>query len=201
MLVCPVLRRISIFSLLTLLFLILCSRSLEAQASPTASKEAAISIFGTYSRVSTDRNSLKDNGFTVGADYTRYINWFLTPSLEVRCTIAPGNTVGEKTFGGGIRVEHRLKRFSPYANFFGSYGEITFTHPNTSGSGPPPYRYDNSTVYSTGGGLDYYITSKWATRVDYQIEHWNLGQNVTFTPQIFSIGILFRIPFRPYQSY
>ncbi len=200
MLRCPVLSRISIFSLLTLLSLALRSKSLEAQASPTASKEAAISLFGTYSRVSTDRNSLKDNGFTVGAAYTRYINWFLTPSFEVRCTIAPGDTVGEKTFGGGIRVDHRMKRFSPYANFFASYGKITFTHPNTSGPGPP-YRYDDSTVYSTGVGLDYYMTSKWATRVDYQFEHWNLGRNETFTPQIFSVGILFRIPFRPYPRH
>jgi hypothetical protein len=143
--------RIPISSLLTLLFVVLHPASLGAQGLPTASKEAAISFFGTYSRVSTDRSSQKDNGFTVGFAYTRYLHWFLTPSLEVRCKIANGRTVGEKTFGGGIRVEHRFKNFYPYANFFG-----------------------------------------------YQFEHWNVGLRNTFTPQIFSIGVLYRIPFKPY---
>ncbi len=197
MLICPVLSRISIFSLLTLLLLVFRSKSLEGQGLPTASKEAAISFFGAYSRVSTDRSSQKDNGFTVGLAYTRYLHWFLTPSLEVRCKVATGDTVSEKTFGGGIRVEHRFKNFYPYANFFGSYGKITFANPITSVPGPR-YYYDDSTVYSTGAGLDYDITSNWAARVDYQFEHWHTGLRNTFTPQIFSIGILYRIPFKPY---
>jgi opacity protein-like surface antigen len=189
--------RIPISSLLTLLFVVLHPASLGAQGLPTASKEAAISFFGTYSRVSTDRSSQNDNGFTVGFAYTRYLHWFLTPSLEVRCKIANGRTVGEKTFGGGIRVEHRFKNFYPYANFFGSYGKITFNNPITSVPGPR-YHYDDSTVYSTGAGLDYDITPSWAARVDYQFEHWNVGLRNTFTPQIFSIGVLYRIPFKPY---
>ncbi len=198
MLICPVLGRTLIFSLLTLLLLVFRSKSLEGQGLPTASKEAAISFFGAYSRVSTDRSSQKDNGFTVGLAYTRYLHWFLTPSLEVRCKVATGDTVSEKTFGGGIRVEHRFKNFYPYANFFGSYGKITFANPITSVPGPR-YYYDDSTVYSTGAGLDYDITSNWAARVDYQFEHWHTGLRNTFTPQIFSIGILYRIPFKPYK--
>ena len=197
LLICPVPSRIPIFAVLTLPFLILQSKSLEAQGLPTASKEAAISFFGTYSRVSTDRSSQKDNGFTVGFAYTRYLHWLLTPSLEVRCKIATGGTVSEKTFGGGLRVEHRFKNFYPYADFFGSYGKITFANPITSVPGPR-YYYDDSTVYSTGAGLDYDITSNWAARVDYQFEHWHTGFRNTFTPQIFSIGILYRIPFKPY---
>jgi hypothetical protein len=197
MLTCPVPSRISIFALLTFLCLLLHSKSLEGQGRPTATKEAAISFFGAYSRVSTDRSSQKDNGFTVGFAYTRYLHWLLTPSLEVRCKIATGSTVSEKTFGGGIRVEHRFKNFYPYANFFGSYGKITLANPITSVPGPR-YYYDDSTVYSAGGGLDYDITSTWAARVDYQFEHWHTGFKNTFTPQIFSIGILYRIPFKPY---
>jgi opacity protein-like surface antigen len=198
MLICPVLSRTLIFSLLTLLLLVFRSKSLEGQGLPTASKEAAISFFGAYSRVSTDRSSQKDNGFTVGFAYTRYLHWFLTPSLEIRSKIATGDTVSEKTFGGGIRVEHRFKNFHPYANFFGSYGKITLTNPVTSVPGPR-YYYDDSTVYSTGAGLDYDVTSNWAARVDYQYEHWHTGLKNTFTPQIFSIGILYRIPFKPYK--
>jgi opacity protein-like surface antigen len=197
MLICPVLSRIQILALLILTFLALHSEFFEAQGLPAASKEAAISFFGAYSRVNTDRSSQKDNGFTVGFDYTRYLHWLLTPSLEVRCKIATGDTVSEKTFGGGIRVEHRFKNFYPYANFFGSYGKITFTNPITSVPGPR-YSYDDSTVYSTGAGLDYDITSNWAARVDYQFEHWHTGFRNTFTPQVFSIGILYRIPFKPY---
>ena len=197
MLICPVPGRIPIFSLLTLVVVGLHSKSLEAQGRPTASKEAAISFFGAYSRVSTDRSSQKDNGFTVGFAYTRYLHWLLTPSLEVRSKIATGSTVSERTFGGGIRVEHRFKNFYPYANFFGSYGKITFANPVTSVPGPR-YYYDDSTVYSTGAGLDYDITPTWAARFDYQFEHWHTGLKTTFTPQIFSIGILYRIPFKPY---
>lgn len=197
MLICPVANRFLIFALLTLPLLILPSNSLEAQGLPAASKEAALSFFGAYSRVSTDRSSQKDNGFTVGFAYTRYLHWLLTPSLEVRTKIATGDTISEKTFGGGIRVEHKFKDFYPYANFFGSYGKITTTNPLTSGPGPR-YYYDDSTVYSTGAGLDYDITSTWAARVDYQFEHWHTGFKNTFTPQIFSIGILYRIPFKPY---
>jgi hypothetical protein len=197
MLTCPVLSRIQILALLILSFLTLHSQSLGAQGLPAASKEAAISFFGAYSRVNTDRSSQKDNGFTVGFAYTRYLHWLLTPSIEVRCKIATGSTVSEKTFGGGIRVEHRFKNFYPYANFFGSYGKITFTNPITTVPGPR-YYYDDSTVYSTGAGVDYDITSTWAARVDYQFEHWHTGFKNTFTPQIFSIGILYRIPFKPY---
>jgi len=193
----PVLSRIQILALLISPFLFLRSETLEAQGLPAASKEAAISFFGAYSRVNTDRSSQKDNGFTVGFAYTRYLHWLLTPSLEVRCKIATGATVSEKTFGGGIRVEHRFKNFYPYANFFGSYGKITLANPVTSGPGPH-YYYDDSTVYSAGGGLDYDITSTWAARVDYQYEHWHTGLKNTFNPQIFSIGILYRIPFKPY---
>jgi len=105
-----------IFSLLTLLLLVFRSKSLEGQGLPTASKEAAISFFGAYSRVSTDRSSQKDNGFTVGFAYTRYLHWFLTPSLEVRSKIATGDTVSEKTFGGGIRVGLVT---DPYGNALG----------------------------------------------------------------------------------
>jgi opacity protein-like surface antigen len=199
MLIFPVPGRIPIFSLLTLVVVGFHSESLGAQGLPTASKEAAISFFGAYSRVNTDRSSQKDNGFTVGFAYTRYLHWFLTPSLEVRCKIANGDSVVEKTFGGGIRVEHRFKNFYPYANFFGSYGKIRFTNPITSVPGPR-YYYDDSTVYSTGAGLDYDITSNWAARVDYQFEHWHTGLKNTFTPQIFSIGILYRIPFKPYPK-
>ena len=109
MLICPLLSRIQILALLILSFLTLHSESLGAQGLPAASKEAALSFFGAYSRVNTDRSSQKDNGFTVGFAYTRYLHWLLTPSLEVRCKIATGSTVSEKTFGGGIRVEHPFK--------------------------------------------------------------------------------------------
>ena len=63
--ICPDLGRIPIFSLQTLLVVVLLYKSLGAQGLPTASKEATISFFGTYSRVSTNRSSQKDNGFTV----------------------------------------------------------------------------------------------------------------------------------------
>jgi len=197
MLICPVPSRIQILALSIFSFLTLHSKFFEAQGLPAASREAAISFFGAYSRVNTDRSSQNDNGLTVGFAYTRYLHWLLTPSLEARAKIATGSTISEKTFGGGIRVEHRFKDFHPYANFFGSYGKITTTNPVTSVPGPH-YYYDDSTVYSTGVGLDYDLTPTWAARVDYQFEHWHTGFKNTFTPQVFSIGVLYRIPFKPY---
>ncbi|MEO8737637.1 MAG: outer membrane beta-barrel protein [Edaphobacter sp.] len=174
--------------------------SLRAQAGPAATKKAEISAFAMYSRVSPDYGT-KNNGITFGGDYTRRMHWFLVPSLEVRATFAPGNTVGERTFGGGLRVEHPIWRLHPYADFLVSAGTITFTHPSIDSRGRL-YKSDNSLVYTYGGGLEYDVTSRWAAKIDYQGEHWNLGSAAqTLTPRVFSVGLVYRIPFRSFHKH
>jgi hypothetical protein len=191
--------RASITLFVMLAFHLIHSESLLAQAEPTASKQSAYSFFGAYSLVDTDRDSEKNSGFTFGFDYTRYLPCCITPSLEIRVKIAPGDQVDENTFGGGLRLEHRLKDFHPYADFLWNYGRISFPHAPIPPPPEKPYKYDDSIVYSTGVGLDFDFTSQWAARVDYQFESWNLGPGSTFAPQILSFGVVYRILFRPYK--
>ena len=186
--------------LLPAILLVLVPGKLIAQANPVASKKADISVFGTYSRVTTDYGPETNNGYTFGANYTRYMHWFVNPSLEFRAKIANGPTVDEKTFGGGIRAERQFKNFHPYADFLISAGTIDFQHPNIDVRGNL-YKSDDSIVYSTGIGLDYDVTSRWAARADYQFEHWSLGTNQTLTPRVLSFGVVYRIPFRSYRRH
>jgi hypothetical protein len=167
-------------------------QSLKAQATPAAFKQGEISVYGAYARVSTDYGAQKDNGAIFGAEYTHFMNWFLTPSLELRGKVVTGPNVNQKTWGGGIRAEHRFRRFDPYIDFLVSSGTIQFNHPFTDASGRL-YKSDNSIVYSAGGGVDYDITRRFAARFDYQFEHWNLGSVNTLTPEALSIGVAYHL--------
>jgi hypothetical protein len=153
----PTRYRISLrlFSLLAF-----CTGSLHSQASPTASKNTQYSVFGAYSLVSPDnRNATLNSGATFGGDYTHMFPRNFALSVEIRVSFAPGDTVGEKTFGGGFRFEYRIKRLIPYVDYIGSYGIITYTHPTD-----PTYTRDDAYVGSPGIGLDYYLTPRWAVR-------------------------------------
>ena len=163
---------------------------LEAQALPTASKGGEISIYGAYAHVWPHYGTEQDNGVTFGAEYTHFVNWFVRPSLELRGKVVSGQTVNQRTWGGGIRGQHRFGNFYPYIDFLISSGTITFPHP-TIGTSGSPYVSDNSIVYSLGGGVDYDITSHFAVRADYQFEHWNLGRSLSFTPEALSIGVVY----------
>lgn len=170
---------------------ILVPEHLNAQAIPTRSREADASAFVAYTRLTTDYG-YPDNGVTIGANYTRYFR-FISPALEVRFKTASGRTVGERTFGGGLRLEHQWSYFHPYADLLVSKGTITFADKNAIGSFGTGS--NGSIVYSYGGGVDYDFADQWSARVDYQSEHWNLGEppNFTLTPRALSIGILYRI--------
>jgi opacity protein-like surface antigen len=175
--------------------LILVPAPLWAQARPVAVKKADISAFAAFTRVTPDYDAPSNKGFTFGVDVMKPVRWFLKPSLEFRGTIAPGPTVNENTFGGGVKVEHPIWRLHPYADFLVSAGTITFKHPNIDSRGRL-YKSDDSIVYTYGGGFDYDLTPRWAAKVDYQGEHWNLGSAAqTLTPQVLTLGIVYRIPF------
>jgi opacity protein-like surface antigen len=202
----PLFCRSLVFLALQFFLLLISASALHAQATPTASKPVAASVFGAYSLVFTDRKinlntpaatnseSTINSGFTFGADISANLPHGFIPSLEGRIKLAPGSFVSENTYGGGVRLEHRFQYFHPYIDFLMSYGTISFKQLHSS------YPDDNSIVYSPGGGLDYNITPNWATRVDYQYEFWNTGNNVSFNPNALTIGVVYRIPFRSYQS-
>ena len=194
--------RIAPTLLLSLSLLTIYVGNLQSQASPTASKETTLSVFGAYSLISTDRKSSKISGVTFGTDLSIYAPVGFVVSLETRFQIAPGSLayVGLDTYGGGIRIDRPIKRFVPYIDFLVSYGHLSFTNPTTA------YTHDNSVVYSGGGGLEYNISSRWAARADYLFEHWDIGTTSNglsgaFSPQIITFGIAYRIPFRPYKPH
>ena len=144
---------------------------LSAQATAVRSRAAELSGFVAYSNTTPDYGGGHNSGITVCADYLKYLPW-LSPAIEMRYKTTPGGAnaaVGESTFGGGIRVEHQISLFHPYA-----------------------------VVYSYGGGLDYDFAKQWAARVDYQGEHWNLQVTppIILTPRVLTIGVVYRVRFR-----
>jgi len=182
--------RLALPAMLVFLSILIPDR-LNAQATATRSREADASTFVAYSRVTMDYGAPGD-GVTVGANYTRYLP-FVSPSLEIRFKTASGITVGERTFGGGLRLEHQWSYFHPYADFMVSKGTITFADKNDIGSNGTGS--NGSIVYSYGGGVDYDFADQWAARVDFQGERWNLNETpaLTLAPRALSIGILYRI--------
>jgi hypothetical protein len=183
-------------SLLLLSILTFCTGRLHSQADPTASKNTQYSVFGAYSLVSPDdRNATLNSGVTFGGDYTHMFGNFAL-SVEPRFAFAPGNTVGERTFGGGFRFEYRIKRLIPYVDYIVSYGIVTFTH-----STDPNYTRDDAYVRSPGLGVDYYFTRQWGVRADYQFQHWTIVPGDTFNPRVLSFGVVYRLPFKPYVHY
>jgi len=169
---------------------VLAPKRLSAQAAPTRSREAGASAFVTYSRLDPDY-STGGNAVTVGGDYTRFFR-FISPSIEGRFKTGSGPAVTETTFGGGIRAETQIKYFHPYGDFLVSDGLISFAQKDYIGSNGKGS--NSSLVYSFGGGVDYDFADQWAARIDFQSERWNLHStpNVTLTPSIYSIGILYR---------
>lgn len=171
--------------------LIVVPEQMIAQAAPARSREAGISAFVAYTRANLDYSG-SGNGVTVGADYTRFYK-VLSPAVEVRFKTASGTAVSERTFGGGLRLEHQIGYFHPYADFMVSSGNVTFAqkyYVGSNGTGS-----NGSIVYSFGGGVDYDFANQWAARVDYQSESWNLNETPTLTlsPRALSIGIMYRI--------
>ncbi len=195
--ICDLRRRIRGFGLYAALIvlIVLASDQLWAQATAARSREAELTGFVMYSRVTPDYGPQGNNGVSVGAAYTKYLKW-LSVGVEARFKDAPGTTVGERTFGGGVRVEHQWKYFHPYADFLISSGTISFANKDDIGSNGTGS--NGSVVYSYGGGLDYDFAEQWAVRADYQGESWNLNEtpNITLAPRIFSIGVLYRVRFR-----
>jgi hypothetical protein len=170
---------------------ILTPENMMAQATATRSRVADASAFVAYTRLSPDYGP-SGNGVTIGGDYTRYFR-FVSPALEVRFKTGTGASVGERTFGGGLRLEHQISYFHPYADFMISTGTITFAQKDYLGSNGTGS--NGSVVYSYGGGVDYDFSDQWAVRVDFQGERWDLNEtpDITLAPRALSIGVLYRI--------
>lgn len=161
----------------------------SAQATLAAQRGAELAPFVQTTMVSPDWGPTYNLGFTAGLDYTRYIHSIVQPSLEVRFNDAPGSTVSEHSFVGGLKLAIPFGRIIPYGTMLAGNGTITFAHPSGN------YLSDNSFIYALGGGADIAVLPQWKVRLDYSAQTWNVGQN-GLTPRAFSLGVSYVIPFR-----
>ena len=168
--------------------LLACTHLAAAQAMNTANRGAEIAPFAETTLLSPDWGTTRNLGYTVGIDYTRFIRSIVQPSLEVRMTSANGDTVNERTYTGGLKLQATVRRIHPYATFLAGYGGIYFVHPVNS------YLSDNSVVYSLGGGADLDVTQQLSVRLDFTHQSWNLGPQ-TLTPVTLAVGFAYRLPF------
>ncbi|HEY5382187.1 MAG TPA: outer membrane beta-barrel protein [Acidobacteriaceae bacterium] len=183
----------SLLPLLPAVLLALTSNLAHAQAGPTASRSAGISVFGGYLSDLPDYGPYRNNGFSFGVDYTQYFKHLpVAPSLELRANIAQGKTVNEHSYGFGPRIQYdHLGPLHPYADLLIGPGNIHFNFPyNILG--------DNSTIWSYGGGLNYDLSHHFQALIDFQGQHWKTGHNVTLSPSLLIIGVRYNIPFRPH---
>ncbi len=170
------------------------TRWLMGQSLPVRTRSAEFTTFGMYSSLTPNYGPELNYGFTAGGDFTKLYK-FTSLSLELRAKDANGPTVGEKTLAVGPRFEYRWTRVHAYMNLFVGAGKITFADKYARGSNGTGQ--NGSVVYSYGGGMDYDITGQWATRIDYQGEHWDLEEKpkILLFPNVFSIGIVCRLRF------
>ena len=175
--------------------------SLYAQALPTATKAAEISVFGGYTPTAPDFGRFTFNSFTTGADFTLFPHWFVDPSVEARFNYAHASTVSEHSLLIGPRLQKDLMgdRLHPYVDFLLGSGTI--------GYHAAPYSSDPSTSgheMSYGGGVDFDISHHLSLKFDFQQQALNMGTNKTFkpqggdytlTPHTFTFGVTYHFQF------
>jgi len=187
--------RRAVLSLLALAALSVATAA-QAQQTSTASKSAEISVFGGYTNINSDYGIDRNNGVTIGGDYTRFFRFPVVPSLEVRGNYTTGLAVTEKSILFGLRLEAPFRqRFHPYATVLFGGTRIDFKFPPS-----PTYTYDKTSALSLGGGVDVDVTRNFRAKFDYQQQFEDFGPNgfqkdFTLTPGGFTIGVVYRIPF------
>lgn len=180
----------------------------SAQARKTAERSAELDAFGGFTYLNNDYYAPYDNfGVTLGVDYTHFIKRFhglIIPSLQLRGTITPGESVSEKTIGGGLKLATTYHRFHPYGDFEMGLGVINFPLPPNPVPGTLYRIRDSSAIYIYGGGITYDIKPAWSLMLDYQRQHWDLGAAPPappdrLNPQALTLGVVFRVPFKAYK--
>jgi len=163
-----------------------------AQEVPTESKGADISVFGGVTSLAPGYVSGRETGATAGVDFTRYFSWPVAPSIEIRANTANGSQVEERSYLVGFRAQAGINwRYHPYVDVLIGKGTIHFDHPQGG------YLGDNSTVPSYGGGGDVDLTRNFQGKIDFQEQRWSLGTLIKFNPNLLTIGVVYRIPFKP----
>lgn len=151
------------------------ARQAHAQALPTATRTQELSVFGGATGTFTGLDRGKNLGITAGVDYSFYSYRGYHPAIEVRGTypIHDGQIDALKSFLGGIRIEHRVRRLRPYVDGLAGRGEIDYEGGGyTPVNSPFTFISSTSTIYSIGGGSDLDLTDHFALRADYQYQFW-----------------------------
>jgi hypothetical protein len=177
----------------------------RAQTSATVSKSAEISAFAGFTNSASDYGIQRNNGVTVGADYTRFLRWPIAPSIEVRGSYTSGLLITEESILAGLRLEAPFKRrYHPYVDVLYGGTKVLFKFPPT-----PTYTTDQTSAISLGGGINIDIVRNFQLKLDYQRQFENFGPNgiqpnnadFTLTPGAYTLGVVYRIPFKARQGY
>jgi hypothetical protein len=181
----------------------------RGQARITADKKAGLDVFGGFTGLDNDYYGRDLNyGVTLGGDYTHYIKRYrglIVPSFEVRGTLTPGGTVGEKSLEGGLKLATTYHRLQPYGDFLIGQGVITFPLPPDPVPGVVYRTRDSSFIYVYGGGVTYDVAPSFSIMADYQHQYWDLGKEGLptpnrFYPQAVTLGVVYHIPFKSYRN-
>ena len=164
----------------------------SAQALTAGGVGAEIAPFVQTTLLHTDYGNAGNLGFTAGVDYSRFMSSIVQPSVELRITAGSNAAVTERTYSGGLKLASTFHAIHPYAALLAGYGTIDFLHPVIT-AGFQPYWWDNSIVYSIGGGADFDVLRSWKLRVDFLQQFWHLP--APLTPTTLSVGIAYRLPF------
>ena len=199
--------RVAAFFAFPILFLTALSSNSHAQQLPNEYKRADIFAFTGFASTNPDYGPRRDTGALIGVDYTRYVlRPPFAPSLELRANFLSGPIVNEHSYLIGPRIRANLGRYHPYGNFLIGLGQLNYA---PSAEPLPGYTHDSGRVFSTGGGIDIDIYRNFQLKADIQHQSWNLGINTvvvpdgrafTLSPTPITLGISYRIPFRPYIS-
>lgn len=179
-----------------------------AQAEYTAARPAELLVFGGYTHVQPDYGTTNNNGVVFGADYLRSFGWLVVPGLEFRANINSGKTVSQHTYTVGLRGGVNFhQRYHFYGDFLVGPG---YTHYPIFVNGSYQEVPDGGRVFSIGGGADIDLTDNFLFKADFQVQEWNLGPNsntnpngsdFTLSPTALTLGISYRIPFKPWVSH
>jgi hypothetical protein len=202
-------RSVVVLLLFVSLLAILGALDARGQARITADKKAGVDVFGGFTGLDNDYYGPDYNyGVTLGGDYTHYIKRYrglIVPSFEVRGTLTPGGTVGQKTLEGGLKLATKYHRLQPYGDLLIGQGVITFPLPPDPVAGVKYRTRDSSFIYVYGGGLTYDVAPSFSFMADYQHQYWDLGRvGLTppdrFYPQAVTLGVVYHVPFRNFRS-
>lgn len=173
-----------------------------AQATPTATQPLQLSVFGGPTGTYTNFRGGKNGGLTAGADLTFLFTPYVKPSFEIRGTapVISGHIDRQLNFLLGPKVEYPWHRFNPYVDLLFGRGQITYLNGGYAYK-DVLYLSSSSAVYSFGIGLDYDLTSRWAAKADFQLQHWStpIGPYGTIYPKATTFGVVYRFDFNSHH--